>query len=112
MNLGDFDWEKWVTYPPLAAAVGSVIAASRAEQVKWISRFANFCVGIFFALVVAVAMADFLHVESKRIFALLVFTMGLGSVLLCNIFLEWLKTAKLENLPVIGGWFRKQGETP
>lgn len=108
MNPKDFDWEQWVTYPPIAAAVGSAIATTKAfPGATWVARLLNFAVGMFAALVIGVALADFLDVQSKRIFAFLVWAMGIGGVLLCNLFIEWLQHAALSDLPLVGKWFRK-----
>jgi uncharacterized membrane protein YdjX (TVP38/TMEM64 family) len=112
--LKDFNWEEWVTHPLVAAAGGSAISAFKAfPGSTWAVKFWNFVVGMFMALVPGLALADALGIESRRIFAAVVLLLGLGGVLLSNMAIEWWQQAKMADLPLIGKFFKKQGqETP
>lgn len=91
----------------LAALGGSIVGLKGMPGATWGERAANLLMGFLAAVYLGPAVAEWLHLESQRVVAGVVFACGAGGLVVLGAALEGVKATRFGD--IIAGWLSRKG---
>lgn len=91
----------------LAALGGSIVGLKGMPGATWGERVANLVMGFLAAVYLGPAVAEWLHLESPRVVAGVVFACGAGGLVVLGAALDGVKATKVGE--IITGWISRRG---
>lgn len=91
----------------LAALSGSIVGLKGMPGATWPERAANLLLGFISAVYLGPAIADWLHLESPRVVAGVVFACGAGGLVVLGGVIEGLRTVRWGDL--VAGLIQRKG---
>lgn len=100
-------WREVVTHPVVAALAGSAVSVGQSfpGATAWV-KMTNGAIAFTLAIYGGPAFNEVRGIESKTVGAFIILMTAICGLILTNTLLEYLKTTKLADLPIIGAFLK------